>query len=87
MNAAALKSLVAQIHRRFPEVAGSQPTVRPQRPPAAGSAQNAVQPVTYLLTFQASTHLASASGAKSLSRRVRVVADEQGKILKITTSK
>ncbi|MCI0519336.1 MAG: hypothetical protein L0Z70_03670 [Chloroflexi bacterium] len=86
MNAAVLKSLVAQIHRRFPEVAGSQPTVRPQRAAAPGRAA-AEGSLTYLLTFQSPARLASASGAKSFSRRVRVVADENGKIIKISTSK
>jgi hypothetical protein len=83
MDATLLKNVIAQIHRRFPEFAGAQPTVRQQNAPQPKSAG---APSTYLLTFR-STARAGASGEKSIPRAVRVVVSEKGKILKITTSR
>ncbi len=84
MNPQVLKAVIAQVRRRFPELGDCQPKVRLQhapQPKLAGS-----QP-TYLLTFQTTARLRSAQGDKPLQRWVRVVVDESGKILKITTSR
>jgi len=84
MNPNKLKTIVAQIHRRFPEFAGSQPRVRLQKAP---------QPVpeklgqTYLLTFYKTVGAVKGSEGKSIPRWMRVVINERGKILKITTSR
>jgi len=81
MDAILLKNIIQQIHRRFPEFAGSQPTVRQQNAPQPKSTQAAS---TYLLTFHCT---ARAAGEQSIPRSVRVVVSEKGKILKITTSR
>jgi len=79
-----LKSVVAQIHRRFPEFAGSQPKVRPQDTPQPKAL---LAPQTYLLTFHSTARAQSATGNKAIPRWVRVVVTEKGRILKVTTSK
>ena len=84
MDPKVLKSVVAQVQRRFPEFAGSQPKVRQQSAPQAKSASAAP---TYLLTFQSTAKVASSNGGKTIPRWVRVVVSEKGKIIKITTSR
>ncbi|UYN91132.1 MAG: hypothetical protein KIT70_07160 [Anaerolineales bacterium] len=77
MDTETIKTITRQIHRQFPELAGEQPVVRTQA--SAKSAGNA----TYLLTFK----VRAASSGPNLARTVRVVADERGKVLKVTTSR
>jgi len=68
MDPKVLKSVVAQVQRRFPEFAGSQPKVRQQSAPQAKSASAAP---TYLLTFQSSAKVSSTNGDKTIPRWVR----------------
>jgi hypothetical protein len=84
MDPKILKTVVAQVQRRFPEFAGSQPKVRQQNAPQAKSASAAP---TYLLTFQSSAKVAGSDGSRTMPRWVRVVVSEKGKIIKITTSR
>lgn len=77
MDTQTVKAIAQQIHRQFPELAGEQPVVRTQA--GAKSAGGA----TYLLTFKGR----AASSGPNLARTVRVVADERGKVLKVTTSR
>jgi hypothetical protein len=84
MDPKILKSIVSQVHRRFPEFADSQPKVRLQASPQAKSIP--AQP-TYLITFRGTAQAASSTGTKTITRWVRVVAYENGKIIKITTSR
>lgn len=81
MKPKVLKKVVDQIHRRFPEFTGSKPKVRVRNAPQEKSVRTAP---TYLLTFHCK---ASTNGKKIIPRWVRVVVNEQGKILKITTSR
>lgn len=79
MDPKILKTISTQIYRQFPEMAGVQPKARLQSGAAAkGNAQ------TYLVTFNTQVRL---EGGKSLPRWVRVVVNEKGKVLKITTSR
>ena len=78
MDAKSIKSIENQIYRRFPEVAGSRPSVKNQAT-AKGHSDDA----TYLLTFRGK----ATEGERSFARTVRVVANERGKILKVSTSK
>jgi hypothetical protein len=84
MDPKILKTVVAQVQRRFPEFAGSQPKVRQQNPPQAKSVATTS---TYLLTFHSTVKVASSLGNKTMPRWVRVVVSEKGKIIKITTSR
>ena len=63
-----------QVTKTFPEMRGIRPTVRRE----SGSDSR------YLLTFKGKAELPR---GKKLSRIVRVVADERGRIIRISTSR
>jgi hypothetical protein len=76
-----LTAISAQVYRQFPELAGVRPKVRPQTGPLAkGSAVDTI----YLLTYEGT---ACAADGQSIHRVVRVTASNQGKILKLSTSR
>lgn len=68
-----LNAICSQIYRRFPEVNGTHPKIQAQGD--TGST---------LLTFRSS---AKTENGHSITRLVRVVASEKGKILKVSTSR
>ncbi len=74
MKSEALRSVCQEVYRRFPEFSGVRPKVQASSN-RAGS---------YTLTFQAR---AKVNGEKSINRWVRVVADDQGNISRMTTSR
>ncbi|MCK5428446.1 MAG: hypothetical protein KAI94_03190 [Anaerolineales bacterium] len=84
MDNKTLKSVVTQIHHRFPEVNGCQPKVRSRK--SAQPKSTSAKP-TYLLTFHGKGKAVTSNGKKTIPRYVRVVVNEKGKILKITTSR
>lgn len=84
MDKKTLNSVVSTIHRRFPEVDGCQPKVRSRQ--AAQPKSTPTDP-TYLLTFHSKGKAKTSSGEKTIPRYVRVVVNEKGKILKVTTSR
>ena len=84
MDPKVLKQVIAHIHKRYPEFAGHQPRVRRQSPPATTTGPT--EP-TFLLTFNSTAVAKSESGSRSMPRYLRVVVDERGKILKVTTSR
>jgi hypothetical protein len=67
-----LSSICEQIYRKFPEVSGKQPKVEPQ----SGDKT--------LLIFSGS---AVAADGRKIARTVRVVVNQSGKIIKVTTSR
>ncbi len=71
MNSAMLRSISSQVYKKFPEVAGSRPQVHDQ-----GRSK--------ILVYNGS---ASLPNGKTLRRTVRVTVNEQGEILKMTTSR
>jgi hypothetical protein len=79
MDAKTVKAISNQVYRRFPEVKDSLPKVRLQPKSKTGAAVT-----TYLLTFSGT---ALTANGKPISRHVRVVADADGNILKMTTSR
>ncbi|UCH59364.1 MAG: hypothetical protein JSV61_14250 [Anaerolineales bacterium] len=79
-----LKTVVAQIHRRYPEFANSQPKVRMQKAPQSKS--GSLEP-NYLLTFHSKASAGSDPKIKALPRWMRVVVNQKGKIVKVTTSR
>ncbi len=70
-----LSKICSQVYSRFPEVNGVRPKVQ---------SQSKSGDINYLLIFTGS---AKSSSGTVLSRVVRVVASENGKIIKVTTSK
>ncbi len=79
-----LKTIVSQIHRRYPEFSHSQPKVRLQKAPPSHS--GSLEP-TYLLTFHNKASAGSDPNVKTLPRWMRVVVNQKGKIVKVTTSR
>jgi hypothetical protein len=79
MDPKILKTISAQIYRQFPEMAGVQPKARLQPAPASKPAAQ-----TYLVTFNTQVKV---EGGRSMPRWVRVVVNDKGKVLKITTSR
>jgi hypothetical protein len=68
--------IARQVSRSFPEMVGVRPSVRQQ-----GGRNGHSQ---YLLVFKGHAEL---PGGKSMSRIVRVVADESGNIIRMSTSR
>lgn len=79
MKSSAIQMVSKEVYRRFPDFAGVKPKVQAQESNAGAFVEK-----TYLLTFHHNAHLDS---NKVLPRWVRVVVDESGKILKISTSR
>ncbi len=79
MNDKQIKSITSKVSCQFPEVAGVQPKVRRQS--GGGSKSTAA---TYLITYQGKSKTAD---GKSITRIVRVTANDSGKIIKISTSR
>jgi hypothetical protein len=75
MEKGTIQKVSRQVVRTFPEMDGVNPTVRAQPGTDAGQ---------YLLTFKGKAPL---PGGKTLTRIVRVVADDRGRILRISTSR
>jgi len=74
-------NITSQVIKRFPEMNGCTPQVQTQKPVQAKSFSNEA---TYVITYQGSAKLAE---GKSIPRHVRVIADGQGNILRISTSR
>ncbi len=81
MDTKHLQSISAQIYRRFPEVAGHQPKVQIQ---SGSHTKSNGSDSTYLIIYRGS--VLSPNG-KNIPRIVRVIANAQGRILKVTTSR
>ena len=79
MNNSAIQMFSKEVYPRFPDFSGVKPKVQAQKSPAGAFVEK-----TYLLTFHLNARL---SAEKVLPRWVRVVVDESGKILKISTSR
>ena len=72
MESGVLEKICNQIYRKYPEFKGKRPKVK------------AYTGTQSLLLF--STHVEGADG-KSITRSLRVIADENGRIGKVTTSR
>jgi hypothetical protein len=68
--------IARQVSRSFPEMNGVRPSVRQQ------SGKNGL--AHYLLIFKGKAQL---PGGKTMSRIVRVLADESGNIIRMSTSR
>jgi hypothetical protein len=73
VNQELIEKVSKKIYRRFPAVKGAKPRVQTRRPEGS-----------YTLAYHS---VVTTSNRKSLPYWVRVVVDESGKILKITTSR
>ncbi len=76
MDKSTISKLTKQVTGKFPEMEGVRPSLRRK-----GDTHNGAQ---YELTFKGCAKL---PGGKTMRRVVRVVADEKGRILRMSTSK
>jgi hypothetical protein len=72
--------IARQVYRQFPEIRAARPVVQNQ----SGAKTAGGQPGRFVLTFKTS---GQGPGGQRIIRIVRVVADERGKVLKISTSR
>jgi hypothetical protein len=79
MNINTVQMVNKEVYRQFPDFSGIKPKVQAQKPQSKASSEK-----TYLLTYHQNANLGT---GKVLPRWVRVVADESGRILKISTSR
>lgn len=77
MKPKAVSQITRKVVEQFPEMEGTEPAVRRQGAPGNGTAQ-------YLLTYKG---VAELPGGRSMKRIVRVVADEDGRVIRISTSR
>lgn len=80
MDIKLVKKISNHIYRQFPEMEGKNPKVRMQ---TGSSGQIRPAKPTFLLTYNTRLKI---NGDKTISRTVRVVADNNGKIIKVSTS-
>lgn len=83
MDPKLVDKISSEISRRYPEFAGKRPKVT--RPTASANSQP--DKSGYLLTYSFKTRVNSSQGSRSMTRTLRVLADENGKILKVSTSR
>lgn len=84
MDPTLLKQVLARVYKRYPEFAGLKPKVRIQAHPQGRPASDTP---SYLLTFKGTVSAKSATGPKMLPRYLRIVVDQQGNIIKASTSR
>lgn len=76
MNRETVAQVSREVSRKFPEMDGVRPTIRPQ-----GESRGQAQ---YLLVYKGRAEL---PGGRTLSRIVRVVCSEDGQIVRLSTSR
>ena len=81
MDEKIIQRINREVYAQFPEMAGHSPKVKPKNIPGAKSINGSQ---TYSLTYDSTARTAE---GKRFLRRVNVVADQKGKILKLTTSR
>ena len=80
MDKKIVTSINNKVYRRFPELNGKAPKIQSQNT----RAKNAGSLSTYLFIYYGTVRI---SGNKTMPRLVRVVVNEKGKIMKISTSR
>ena len=81
LSSSQIDSISRQIYRQFPEIKDSRPVIQNQAGAKSASLSGAEQ---FVLTFQSR---GQGPGGHTINRIVRVVADDRGKVLKVSTSR
>ncbi|HEX7433379.1 MAG TPA: hypothetical protein VF326_06955 [Anaerolineaceae bacterium] len=81
MDSKTIDAVCKQVYSRFPEVNGCAPKIQAQELNPAGVARGSAN---YLFVFNGK---GTTANGKPISRTVRVVVTERGKIIKMTTSR
>jgi predicted small secreted protein len=79
MNQKTINQISKTVYKQFPEIRGSRPKIK-QQPYAKTLKADA----NYVLTYRA---IAALGNGKRIPRQVRVVANRNGKIIRISTSR
>jgi hypothetical protein len=82
LSPAQIDVIARQVYRQFPELKDARPQVQNQT--GAGAKTPGAGGPRFVLTFKGQGR---GPGGQSIARIVRVVADERGKVLKISTSR
>jgi hypothetical protein len=80
LTSAQLETISRQVYRQFPEVRDARPVVQTQ----AGAKSAMGSSGRYVLTFKGR---GQGPAGQTIHRIVRVVADDRGKVLKVSTSR
>jgi hypothetical protein len=81
MDKKTIDKVSQSVYRQFPEFKGKKPKVDKNYGPQAKSVNN---PGNHLLIYST---MAKGIGGKEIPRRVRVVVDDKGNIVRISTSR
>ena len=79
-----VKSISANVYRKFPELKGVIPSVTKQSIPNTKTLSKQNHTSTYLLTYKG---VVSMPGGHTMHKIVRVMANNKGQVLKMTLSK
>ncbi len=80
LSSSQIDAIARQVYRQFPEIKEARPAVQNQ----PGAKTLGAPGGRFVLTFKGK---GQGPGGQSIVRIVRVVADERGKVLKISTSR
>jgi hypothetical protein len=80
LSATQIETIARHVYGQFPETKGARPIVQAQ---AAAKTAGPAGP-RFVLTFRGR---GQALGGRTIQRIVRVIADDRGKVLKISTSR
>ncbi|MGQ0600232.1 MAG: hypothetical protein ACT4QE_00890 [Anaerolineales bacterium] len=78
LSSTQIESIARQVYGQFPDVKGVRPSVQGQSPKTPNARTQ------FVLTFKGS---AQAGSGRTIQRIVRVVADERGNVVKMSTSR
>jgi hypothetical protein len=81
LSASQIDKISRQIYGQFPEIRDARPMIQGQAGAKSAGARVTDQ---FVLTFRGVGH---GPGGQTINRIVRVVADERGKVLKVSTSR
>ncbi len=76
MELSAVEKVSRKVAKQFPEMKGRKPSIKSQ--------SSGKKDMRFVLTYKANVEL---PGGRNLRRVVRVVADQKGKIIRMSTSK
>jgi hypothetical protein len=78
LSSTQIENIARQVYGQFPEVRGTRPAVQAQGAKTPNGEQR------YVLTFKGS---GQGPAGRTIQRIIRVVADERGKVVKISSSR
>ena len=84
LNPGDVKSISATVYRKFPELTGVIPSVNKQSILKTKNSSKTNHTYSYLLTYKS---VVSIPGGHTMHKIVRVVVNNKGKVLKMTSSK